>query len=84
MLSIEIQRRAATGLLRHTARQIAQTIFGISVETVEVVQFQDHLEIALVSFIAAQESPEAGIKYISPPTVAANQAAQSKTEQSGG
>lgn len=70
-LDLELQRRATIGHLRHTAREIAKNLFGIQVETGEVVTLQDQFEKVLNAFIQSQASPTMAHAYVAPEAVRA-------------
>jgi len=78
-LILEQRRLSTIGHLRHTAREIAGTLFSISVETAEVVGLQDALQKALDAFIASQRSPASALAYLAPDQVRAKIAAMSES-----
>lgn len=80
-LALDIKRRATVGALRAFARDAAGNLFGVNIETAEVVTLQDQLEAALGSFCEAMRSPTAAAVYTSPDLVRAKITAQGQAEK---
>jgi hypothetical protein len=83
-LILEQRRLSTIGHLRHTAREIAGNLFGISAETAEVVGLQDAMQKALDAFITSQRSPAAALAYIAPDQVKAKLTAMSESAKEAG
>lgn len=78
-LILEQKRLSTIGHLRSTAREIAHELFETTIETAEVVAFQDALRKALDLFIDSQRSPAAALSYVAPDQVKAKIAAMSES-----
>lgn len=64
--ALSINQRHTVGHLRATAREIAKNLYGIQIETGEVVALQDAFEKALMQFCIAQSDPAVAAEYIAP------------------
>ncbi len=80
-LSLEIKKRTTIGHLRAVARDIAGNLYGITIETGEVVVLQDRFEAVLNEFMNAMRAPGASIAYITPDALRARITAQSSAEK---
>lgn len=62
----ELKVKTAVAHLRATARDIAHALFGVNIETAEVVVMQDQFEKVLYGFVNSQDSASSAATYVSP------------------
>lgn len=83
-LALEVNQRATIGHLRATARDIASRLYGVTIETGEVVALQDRFEAALREFCKAMMSPVAATAYTAPDATRAKITAMAVAEAASG